>query len=114
MEELAEERKALQRTVAKQVWQSARADKGLSLSMAIQRNDLRAAHRLLDENDDDAMDCGVADSSGMTCLHHAARAVNKWLVLKIRIRSPASVDVLTYTAGHHRSGACSIVRAWIT
>ena len=88
----------LQRKVAKQAWDSARADKGMSLSMAIQRRDWQAAHQLLDEHDDDAMDCGVADTSGMTCLHHAARAVNKELVMKLKIRSPASLDVLTYHA----------------
>ena len=96
MEELAEEREALQHTVTKQVWQSARADKGLSLSMVIQRKDLETFHRLLDEHDEDAMDCGVADSSGMTCLHHAARSVNQELVMKIKSRSPASMDALTY------------------
>ena len=42
------------------------------------------------------MDCGVADTSGMTCLHHAARSVNKELVVKLKIRSPASMDALTY------------------
>ena len=99
MKELAEERtrtRALQRTVAKQVWQSARTDKGLSLSMVIQRKDPETAHRLLDEHDEDAMDCGVADSSGMTWLHHAARSVNQELVMKIKSRSQASMDALTY------------------
>ena len=88
--------RALQRTVAKQVRQSARTDKGLSLSMVIQRKDPETAHRLRDDHDDDTMDCGVADSSGMTCLHHAARSVNQELVTKIKSRSPASMDALTY------------------
>ena len=99
MKELAKERtrtRDLQRAVAKQAWQSARADKGLSLSLAIQRKDCETAHRLLDEHDEDAMDCGVADTSGMTCLHQAARSVNKELVMRIKLRSPASMGALTY------------------
>ena len=103
MKELMTQTRDLQRVVAQQAWQQqaqqaqqARADKGLSLSMAIQRRDWETAHQLLDEHDDDAMDCGVADTSGMTCLHHAARAVNKELVMKLKIRSPASLHVLTY------------------
>ena len=67
---------------------------GQALCDAIKKDDRESVDELMHRTS--LIDYGARDFSGMTPLHHAARALNRQLVFDLVERAPSSADAITY------------------
>ena len=106
MKELKAERyrtKAPQAELQNQERESKRAERGAALCLAIQRDQLRVAMKMLQEHGQSELDAGYFDANGMTHLHHAARAICVPLFDAILARAPSTIDAISLLFAHTES-----------